>query len=35
VAASFVFHVSDLMNGKTRLKSVPVKAARRLAAAAA
>jgi predicted nucleotide-binding protein (sugar kinase/HSP70/actin superfamily) len=35
VAANFVLHVSDLMNGKARLKRVPPIPARRLAAAAA
>ena len=35
VAANFVLHVSDLMNGKARLKHVPVAPARKLAAAAA
>ncbi len=35
VAANFVLHVSDLMNGKTRLKRVPPIPARRLATAAA
>jgi hypothetical protein len=35
VAAQFVLHVNDLMNGKTRMKSLPAIPARRLAAAAA
>jgi hypothetical protein len=35
VAANFVLHVSDLMNGKARLKRVPVAPARKLAVAAA
>jgi predicted nucleotide-binding protein (sugar kinase/HSP70/actin superfamily) len=35
VASSFVFHVSDLMNGKTRLKQLPATPARRRLAAAA
>jgi hypothetical protein len=35
VAANFVFHVSDLMNGKAKLAKVPAKPVRKLAAAAA
>jgi hypothetical protein len=35
VAANFVLHVNDLMNGKKRLARVPVQAPRKLAAAPA
>ena len=35
VAANFVFHVSDLMNGKAKLAKVPAPPLRKLAVAAA